>query len=60
MPECLALWHRVCQGVWHRFYKYAGGSGIALQRGFLNAGGSGIEYAGGSGIGSISMPGGLA
>ena len=44
----------------HRFHRYAGGSGIALPLGSLNAKGSGIGYAGGSGIDSIGMPGGLA
>ena len=36
--ECQAVGHRICWGVWHRFHRYAGGSGI----------------------GSISMPGGMA
>ena len=54
-------------GTWHRFSKYAGGRGIALRWGFLNANAVDIEYAGGlaqvlyeyveeSGIGSICMP----
>ena len=43
-----------------RFHRYAGGSGIALPFGFLNTKGSGIGYAGGSGIDSKGMPEGLA
>ena len=39
---------------------YAKGVGIALLRGVLNARGSSIGYAKGSGIGSIGMPRGLA
>ena len=50
----------VCQGVWHRFHRYTRGSGIALPLGSLNAKRFGIGYAGGSGIDSIGMPGGLA
>ena len=44
----------------HRFHRYDKGSGIALPLGSLNAKRFGIGYAGGSGIDSIGMPGGLA
>ena len=41
----------------HKFYRYTGGSGIALPSRFLNAKGSGIGYAGGSGIGNAKGSG---